>query len=150
MGDEGSEGIESPRSEAKPEPLNVHVRNQMKKMPRSGSKVELAVRSELHRRGIRFRVNFRPLPGSPDIVLTRAKVAVFIDGCFWHACPLHGSRPKNNADWWEAKLQRNKQRDAEKDSSLRELGWLPLHYWEHDDPEEVAAEIEWVWRGLIS
>lgn len=150
MGPSGSEEAPSSRAGKKPEPLNAHVRSQMKKMPRSGSGIELAVRSELHRRGIRFRVNLRSLPGSPDIVLTRAKVAVFIDGCFWHACPIHGSQPTNNADWWDAKLKRNRERDSEKDSSLRELGWLPLHYWEHDDPEEVAAEIEWVWRDLTS
>ncbi|AJE32880.1 DNA mismatch endonuclease Vsr [Corynebacterium humireducens NBRC 106098 = DSM 45392] len=132
----------------RPKPLNLLVRDQMRRMPRAGSAIERAVRSELHRRGLRFRVNYRGLPGTPDIAFTRARIAVFIDGCFWHACPVHGTWPVNNRDWWRAKLLRNQQRDREKDAALEEMGWLPLHYWEHDDPEEIADEIEWVWRDL--
>lgn len=129
-------------------PLNDHVRNEMRKMPRRDTKPELALRKELYRRGMRYRVNYRDLPGRPDIALTRAKIAVFVDGCFWHACPVHGSLPKNNRDWWRAKLDRNRERDREKDAALVDLGWIPLHYWEHDDIEEVADEIEWV-RGSV-
>lgn len=131
-----------------PTPLNIHVRDQMRRMPRAGSVVEKAVRSELHRRGLRFRVNYKGLPGTPDIVFTRAKIAVFIDGCFWHACPIHGTMPKNNRAWWQTKLRRNQERDVEKDAALEAMGWLVLHYWEHDEPEEVADEVEWVWRDL--
>lgn len=131
-----------------PKPLNAHVRAQMRKMPRAGSHIEKAVRSELHRRGLRFRVNYRGLPGTPDIAFTRARIAVFIDGCFWHACPVHGTWPVNNSVWWRTKLLRNQERDREKDAALESLGWLPLHYWEHDDPDEIADEIEWVWRDL--
>lgn len=132
----------------RPKPLNLLVRDQMRRMSRAGSTIERAVRSELHRRGLRFRVNYRGLPGTPDIAFTRARIAVFIDGCFWHACPVHGTWPVNNREWWRAKLLRNQQRDREKDAALEEMGWLPLHYWEHDDPEEIADEIEWVWRDL--
>lgn len=141
----------APGSEAggRPAPLNIHVRNQMRRMPRAGSTVEKAVRSVLHRRGLRFRVNYRGLPGTPDIAFTRARIAVFIDGCFWHACPIHGTLPKNNRDWWEAKLRRNRERDLEKDAALEAMGWLVLHYWEHDDPDEIADEIEWVWRQAV-
>ncbi|RSZ65433.1 very short patch repair endonuclease [Corynebacterium hylobatis] len=142
--------IPVPKLGDRPAPLNIHVRNQMRNMPRAGSLIERAVRSELHRRGLRFRVNFRGVPGTPDIAFTRAKIAVFIDGCFWHACPLHGTMPFNNREWWKAKLLRNQERDREKDAALEALGWLPLHYWEHDDPEEIADEIEWVWRDISS
>lgn len=131
-----------------PRPLNSHVRNQMRAMPRSGSKIEIEVRRELHRRGLRFRVNLRGLPGTPDIALTRVKVAVFIDGCFWHGCPIHGTVPKNNRDWWLNKLSRNHQRDLEKDRELRDMGWWVLHYWEHDDVDDIVDEIEWLWREV--
>lgn len=129
-------------------PLNNHVREEMRKMPRRDTKPELALRKELYRRGIRYRVNLGGVPGRPDTALTRAKIAVFVDGCFWHACPVHGTLPKNNRDWWQAKLTRNVERDKEKDAALVELGWIPLHYWEHDDIDEVADEIEWV-RGSV-
>lgn len=125
-------------------PLNDHVRDEMRKMPRRDTKPELALRKELYRRGIWYRVNLGGLPGRPDIALTRAKIAVFVDGCFWHACPVHGTLPRNNRDWWHAKLARNVERDREKDAALVALGWIPLHYWEHDDIDEVADEIEWV------
>lgn len=127
-------------------PLNEHVRNEMRRMPRGDTKPELALRRELHRRGMRYRVGYRRLPGTPDIAFTRAKIAVFVDGCFWHACPIHGTLPKNNREWWRAKLARNTERDRKKDEELIELGWLPLHYWEHDDIDDIADEIEWVWR----
>lgn len=145
-----TESVPAPKLGYRPAPLNIHVRNQMRKMPRAGSTIERAVRSELHRRGLRFRVNFRGAPGTPDIAFTRARIAVFIDGCFWHACPIHGTTPVNNREWWKAKLIRNQERDREKDAALEALGWLPLHYWEHDDPEEIADEIEWVWRDISS
>lgn len=118
----------------------------MSRMPRRGSGPELAVRRALHAAGLRFRVNDRRLPGRPDIVLTRALVAVFIDGCFWHACPQHGVLPKNNREWWRAKLDRNVERDREKDSALIDRGWTPVHFWEHEPVEDVAAQILRLWR----
>ncbi|WP_010121390.1 very short patch repair endonuclease [Corynebacterium nuruki] len=130
-------------------PLNEHVRDEMRKMPSRNTKPELSLRKELYRRGMRYRVNYRDLPGRPDIALTRAKIAVFVDGCFWHACPVHGSLPKNNRGWWKAKLDRNVERDREKDAALIDLGWIPLHYWEHDDIEEVADEIQWVRDSVL-
>lgn len=128
----------------RPAPLDDYVRESMRRMPRRDTGPEMQLRRELHRRGLRFRVNFTGLPGRPDIVLTRAKIAVFVDGCFWHSCPVHGSLPRNNREWWQAKLARNVERDREKDRALEELGWTPLHYWEHDDVDEVADEIEWL------
>lgn len=122
------------------------VSSQMSRMPRSSTGPELAVRRELHRRGLRFRVNLAKLPGRPDIAFTRARLAVFIDGCFWHRCPDHGTLPRSNADWWLAKLDRNVERDAEKNRALTDLGWLPIHVWEHENISEAADRIEQAWR----
>ena len=130
---------------SRPIPLSDVVSGQMKRMPRASSGPELAIRRELHRRGLRFRVNYSRLPGRPDIAFTRARVAVFVDGCFWHSCPDHGTLPKNNREWWRAKLARNVERDAEKDVLLRERGWHVLHFWEHDDPADVAGVVERIW-----
>lgn len=122
------------------------VSQRMARMPREATAPELAVRRLLHARGVRFRVNVSGLPGRPDIVLTRARVAVFIDGCFWHSCPVHGTLPKSNREWWRAKLQSNVDRDRRKDHDLGKFGWLTMHFWEHEDPESVAGEIEREWR----
>lgn len=131
-------------------PLNELVSRQMRRMPRRDTKPELLLRRELHRRGLRFRVHFGPLPGKPDLAFTRAKLAVFVDGCFWHACPQHGTLPKNNRDWWEAKLDGNVDRDRRKDAALIELRWLPIHVWEHADVQVAADEIEAAWRARLT
>lgn len=107
------------------------------------------MRKLLHARGLRFRVHHPQLPGRPDIALTRAKIAVFIDGCFWHACPIHGTLPKNNRAWWRAKFTANIDRDRRKDGELRALGYRALHYWEHDDPGEVADDIAEQWSNRV-
>ncbi|WP_431884120.1 very short patch repair endonuclease [Micromonospora gifhornensis] len=130
----------------RPAPLNALVSAQMSRMPRVSTRPELLIRRELHRRGMRYRVNHKLLPGRPDIAFTRAKIAVFIDGCFWHMCPSHGTFPKNNSAWWLAKLQRNVQRDREKDDQLRALGWTVTHFWEHEDPVDVADSVEALWH----
>jgi DNA mismatch endonuclease, patch repair protein len=108
------------------------------------TKPELALRSELHRRGLRYRVHRRPLPElrrEADVVFARARVAVFLDSCFWHGCPEHASWPKANARWWREKIERNRQRDRDTDSQLRAAGWLPVRVWEHEDPAEAAARV---------
>jgi len=79
-------------------------------------------------------------------VFQRARIAVFVDGCFWHRCPQHGTLPKNNAEWWLAKLNRNVERDAEKNAALAELGWTVVHVWEHEDMDQAAARIAVLWR----
>jgi DNA mismatch endonuclease, patch repair protein len=114
---------------------------------RSDTKPELALRSELHRRGLRFRKDYRLVLGAvkprPDIVFTRAKVAVFVDGCFWHSCPEHrGKTPKTNAEYWAPKLAANVERDRRYDDALRESGWSVVRVWEHEDIEEAAAIVE--------
>ena len=109
---------------------------------------ELALRRELHRRGLRYRVDAAPLPGlrlRADVLFTRRRVAVFLDGCFWHRCPDHGTAPRHNADWWRAKLDRNVERDRQTDAALTEAGWSVVRVWEHEDPvlaaDRVAKEL---------
>src|SRR3954451_16345183 len=89
------------RATGRPSALNAKVSAQMSRMPRERTGPEMLLRRELHRRGMRFRVNYRALPGRPDIAFTRARLAVFVDGCFWHLCPLHAVPPKNNGQWWQ-------------------------------------------------
>jgi len=105
---------------------------------------EMALRSALHRLGLRFRVDRAPLSGvrrRADIVFTRAKVAVFVDGCFWHGCPIHGTRPKNNAEWWREKIEANRRRDRETDALLRQAGWQVYRAWEHEGVGPIAHQI---------
>ncbi len=117
-------------------------------MPVADTTPELRLRAALHAIGLRFRLRSK-LPGRPDVVFTRAKIAVFVDGCFWHACPEHGVTPKNNRDWWTVKLQRNVERDREKDDALVELGWAVVHVWEHEEPLEAAERIRGLWHERL-
>lgn len=133
--------------EERPSAASASVAAQMSRMPRAHSRPEVSLRRELHRRGLRFSLHGR-LPGRPDIVLTRAKLAIFVDGCFWHMCPEHGVLPKNNHDWWLSKLQRNVERDREKDSALQAMGWVPLHVWEHEALTPAGDRVEDEWRRL--
>lgn len=124
---------------------------------RTDTKPELALRSALHRRGFRFRKDLRLAVGAsrprPDIVFTKAKVAVFVDGCFWHCCPQHGgSGPKTNPDYWKPKLARNVERDREHDAALEAAGWTVIRLWEHvpvmEAVELVAESVETARQGL--
>jgi len=114
------------------------------------TEAELAIRRLLHRRGYRYRVN-APLPGMPrrraDLLFTRWKVAVFVDGCFWHGCPAHGTWPKRNDTWWATKLRRNMERDRQTDAHLLAAGWAVVRVWEHETPEEAADRVEAVLRA---
>ena len=103
------------------------------------------MRRLLHARGLRYRVDL-PLAFDrrrrADVTFTRARVVVFIDGCFWHGCPQHYVEPKTHADYWAPKIAANRARDAESTSRLSEDGWTVLRFWEHEEPEAVAARIE--------
>jgi DNA mismatch endonuclease (patch repair protein) len=114
---------------------------QMARIRSSDTKPELRLRRHLWAAGLRYRL--RPaLPGTPDIAFISARVAVFVDGCFWHGCPSHYQRPVRNADFWSAKLARNANRDRMVDRKLQELGWTVHRIWEHDlrsDLGEVGA-----------
>ena len=87
----------------------------------------------------------QPLPGKPDFAFPKAKLAVFVDGCFWHRCPEHGVLPKANRDWWREKLDRNVSRDRLKDEELVALGWSVVHVWEHEEEAESAGRIRELW-----
>ena len=105
---------------------------------------ELLVRRALHARGLRFRVDLRPeaeLRTRADIVFTRRRIAVYIDGCFWHGCPQHGTSPKANADYWAPKLARNIERDRESTVALEARGWAVLRFWSHEPVDEVVERI---------
>jgi DNA mismatch endonuclease (patch repair protein) len=106
--------------------------------------IEREIRSRLHARGLRFRVHRRLLKGSRrevDVVFPGAKVAVFVDGCFWHGCPEHGTWPRNNADFWRRKIEGNVERDRDTDARLEADGWTVLRVWEHEAPADAAARI---------
>ncbi|MFY9865754.1 MAG: very short patch repair endonuclease [Trebonia sp.] len=115
----------------------------MKANRRADTKPELALRSALHALGYRYRKDFRlDLPARrvrPDIAFTARKVAVFVDGCFWHACPDHGSQPKNNEWYWSPKLARNVERDRAADAALAQAGWIVVRLWEHVPVTEAVA-----------
>ncbi|MDE0674212.1 MAG: very short patch repair endonuclease [bacterium] len=121
------------------------VRRRMRNTPRSNTPVEVEVRRFLHAMGLRYRVD-HPIPhltrSRPDIVFTRRRVAVYIDGCYWHFCPLHRSVPTTNRDWWIAKLQANADRDVTHTKELSDGGWTVLRFWEHEEPELIAASVQ--------
>lgn len=117
----------------------------MSRARRRDTSPELALRRELHRRGRRFRVVYQ-VPGNRrrtiDIAFTRQRVAVFVDGCFWHACPIHGNYPHANSEWWTTKLTTNVARDRDTDRLLQEAGWRVLRIWEHTPTQEAADLVE--------
>ncbi|KJK55182.1 DNA mismatch repair protein Vsr [Saccharothrix sp. ST-888] len=108
------------------------------------TKPELLIRQILHAQGLRYRVAARPLPHlrrTADIVFGPTKVAVFIDGCYWHGCPTHYVPPKTNQGYWSEKVVRNMERDRDTDSQLTEAGWLVLRFWEHEPSDLCASKI---------
>ncbi|MYS47754.1 DNA mismatch endonuclease Vsr [Streptomyces sp. SID5998] len=116
-------------------------------MSRQGSRdtaPEIAVRRLLHASGVRYRVNV-PVPGMPrrtiDIAFGKHKIAIFMDGCFWHGCPEHATHPKANSEWWRKKLDRNMSRDVETTGHLTAEGWTVLRFWEHEAPSKVAQQV---------
>ncbi|MDH3010067.1 very short patch repair endonuclease [Gordonia alkanivorans] len=127
-----------------PKPLNESVRLRMTRQRRRDTDAELRVRRRLHSMGLRYRVDFRPEPSlrcRGDIVFTRSKIVIFIDGCFWHGCPVHATNPKSNSAWWREKLTQNAARDQRNTAALRDMGWCVLRFWEHEDPEDISTHI---------
>jgi DNA mismatch endonuclease (patch repair protein) len=120
----------------------------MSRIRGSNTKPERHLRSALHSRGLRFRVHRRDLPGCPDIVFPRSRIAIFVDGCFWHGCPLHGAKPKTNEDFWNRKLLRNRERDREVLALLRSEGWKVLRYWEHEIERNMGRVVRAVVKAV--
>lgn len=122
----------------------------MKRTGRRDTSAEMVVRRAAFARGLRYRVDHRPLRGlrsRPDMTFIGPKVAVFIDGCFWHGCPEHATWPKKNAEFWRAKIMANQERDQRVVRALQEAGWRALRFWECEDPEAVVDTIEAAVRG---
>lgn len=122
----------------------------MQRQRRTDTRPESELRRRLHRRGLRYLVDAPlPLPGlrrRADVLFRGALVAVFVDGCYWHACPIHGTTPKTNREWWASKLALNVARDRDTDQRLADAGWLAVRVWEHDEPDAAADLIERIVR----
>jgi DNA mismatch endonuclease (patch repair protein) len=116
----------------------------MSRQRRRDTQPEVALRKLLHAMGLRYRVTL-PIPGMKrrtiDIAFTNARVAVFVDGCFWHVCPEHATNPAANSAWWSAKLTTNQARDLATNEHLQELGWHVVRIWEHEDPVRAADRV---------
>jgi DNA mismatch endonuclease (patch repair protein) len=136
-----------------PHPTTPAMTAVMRGNRRRDTKPEVRLRSALHARGLRFRKDYPiEIPGlrvRADIVFPRQRVAVFVDGCFWHACPDHGTQPRSNGGYWAPKLRRNQERDLRVNSGLVDGGWTVVRAWEHQPIDEVAAEVESVISGRV-
>lgn len=135
-----------------PEPTDAAATKVGKANRRKDTTSEIVIRSALHLRGLRFRKDrlircSSSLRVRPDIVFTRALVAVFVDGCFWHCCPVHGTAPRSNQDYWLPKLRSNVERDRRVDAGLNAAGWQVERIWEHEAVEEAADRVEAVVRA---
>jgi DNA mismatch endonuclease, patch repair protein len=129
------------------------VRARMQRQRTRDTAPELALRRILHAQGLRFRVDRAPIALSrrrADIVFTRLRVAVYVDGCFWHGCPQHGTRSKSNTAWWDEKLERNRARDADTDRMLAEAGWIVIRIWEHEDTRSAAESVCKIVRSRLA
>lgn len=125
------------------------VRAVMRGNRKRDTRPELALRRAVHRQGLRFRVCRRPIPeiaGTADLVFATARVAVFLDGCFWHGCPQHFGPPRTNASYWTPKIERNRRHDAMVNEALQSAGWTVIRVWEHEDAEMAADKIQLVVR----
>jgi DNA mismatch endonuclease (patch repair protein) len=132
--------------------LNEAKRRSMSRQRTRDTRPELAVRRRLHALGYRYRVDHRPLPDlrvRGDVVFTRARVVVFVDGCFWHRCPEHATSPRHNGAWWREKLSTNVARDRSTDRRLAEAGWRVVRIWEHEPPENAVARIRAVLKAAL-
>jgi DNA (cytosine-5)-methyltransferase 1 len=139
------EKLESTRRSIGPMPSSVEARSRMQATRQRDTTAEMALRRTLHAAGLRYRVDQAVLSGSKrraDLVFRSERVAVFVDGCFWHGCPTHGTQPKANGSWWLDKLESNRSRDRDTDRRLTEAGWQVIRVWEHEAAAEAAARIE--------
>lgn len=125
-------------------PSSPDTSRRMAKVRQKGTDAEVALRHEMHRIGLRYRVDYEVLKKPrrvADVVFPGRKIAVFVDGCFWHGCPEHASWPKRNAEFWREKIEANRLRDADTNERLRSLGWTVLRFWSHESPTEAARAV---------
>jgi len=130
-----------------PPALDDATRRKMQGVRQRDTTLELQLRSELFRRGLRYRVHVRHGRCTIDIAFTKAKLAVMADACFWHACPRHMTLPKNNREWWKTKLEQNLERDRRHRKWLAADGWRVVRVWGHEDPSRAAERIVALLRG---
>jgi len=127
-----------------PPPSSEAARSRMKAVRQTGTAAELALRKALDAYGLSYEVDAQPLPDlrrRADILFREEKVAVFVDGCFWHGCPIHGTQAKSNAEFWAEKIEHNKERDRDTDRRLAAAGWAVVRVWEHEDTIGMAENI---------
>lgn len=125
-------------------PSSSETSRRMAKVRQKGTDAEVALRRELYRHNLRYRVDFVVLKKPrrvADIAFPGIRIAVFVDGCFWHGCPEHATWPKQNAEFWRQKIETNRARDADTNARLRDAGWTVLRFWRHESPIEAAATI---------
>lgn len=129
---------------ARIEASTPETRRRMQRVRQKNTSAEAALRRELHARGIRYRIHV-PVLTKPrrvaDVAFSGLRVAVFVDGCFWHGCPTHATWPKQNAEFWRAKIEANIARDRDTDERLRAAGWKVIRVWAHEQPESAAGRI---------
>lgn len=137
----------------RPPASSAEARARMRAMRQRDTEPELDLRRAMHAIGLRYNINRSLLLGSRrvvDVVFPRAKVAVLVDGCFWHSCPSHQTIPKANQEWWIAKLQANWNRDRDTDQRLKRHGWTVVRVWEHEKAPAAAARIARIVRRRLS
>lgn len=125
-------------------PSSSDASRRMARVRQTGTNAELALRREMYRIGLRYRVGYEVLKKPrrvADAAFPGRKIAVFVDGCFWHGCPEHATWPKRNAEFWRQKIEANRQRDADTNARLQAIGWMALRFWSHESPVKAAETV---------
>jgi DNA mismatch endonuclease (patch repair protein) len=131
-----------------PDVISPEKRSEVMRSVRSkNSSLERIVRSELHKRGLRFRLHY-PLLGKPDIVFVRSRLVIFIDSCFWHGCPEHVRMPNSNRDYWTQKIARNIKRDIQVNTAYKDIDWSVMRFWEHEIKNNLKRCIDKIERKV--
>lgn len=126
------------------QPSSPETSRRMAKVRQKGTDTEIALRRELYRRGLRYRIDYKVLKEPrrvADVAFPALKVAIFVDGCFWHGCPKHATWPKQNAEFWRQKIESNRIRDADTNARLQDADWTVLRFWGHESPIEAAEVV---------
>lgn len=126
------------------QPSSSETSRRLAKVRQKGTDAEIALRRELYRRGLRYRVDYGVLKKPrrvADVAFPSLKIAIFVDGCFWHGCPEHATWPKQNAEFWRQKIEANRLRDTDTNSRLLDVGWTVLRFWEHESPIEATETV---------